>query len=117
MQPDAPERRIVFDVRGMTCASCVSSVTRALRASPGVRDAEVNFATHEATVVPGEGFDADAAARAVASVGAYELRTRAAGAPPADAEDADARALGRDALASCVLAAAAMALSMGWVPG
>ncbi len=37
-------------VRGMTCASCVRRVERALVAVPGVESASVNLATEEATV-------------------------------------------------------------------
>ena len=38
-------------VQGMTCASCVRRVERALRAVPGVQDAVVNLATHQARVI------------------------------------------------------------------
>ena len=39
-----------LDVAGMTCASCVGRVEKALRALPGVLDASVNLATERATV-------------------------------------------------------------------
>lgn len=39
-----------LDVEGITCASCVSRVEKALRAVPGVIDASVNLATEKATV-------------------------------------------------------------------
>lgn len=39
-----------FDVRGMTCASCVRRVERALEGVPGVSAARVNLATEEASV-------------------------------------------------------------------
>lgn len=39
-----------FRVEGMTCASCVRRVEKALTAVPGVRAARVNLATHEAQV-------------------------------------------------------------------
>ena len=45
---DAP--RVVLDITGMTCASCVSRVERALEDTPGVRSANVNLATERATV-------------------------------------------------------------------
>ena len=41
---------IRFDVRGMTCASCVRRVERALEGVEGVAAASVNLATEEATV-------------------------------------------------------------------
>ena len=37
-------------VQGMTCASCVARVEKALTATPGVRQASVNFATEQASV-------------------------------------------------------------------
>jgi len=37
-------------VTGMTCGACVSRVENALNAVPGVLDASVNFATHQAVV-------------------------------------------------------------------
>ena len=39
-----------FPVRGMTCASCVNHVERALRSTHGVVDVTVNFATETASV-------------------------------------------------------------------
>ncbi|MDB5745155.1 MAG: copper-transporting ATPase [Massilia sp.] len=39
-----------FDISGMTCASCVGRVEKALRATPGVDAASVNLATERASV-------------------------------------------------------------------
>ena len=39
-----------FPVTGMTCASCVARVEKALATIPGVASASVNFATEEASV-------------------------------------------------------------------
>ncbi|CDN89257.1 Heavy metal translocating P-type ATPase [Hydrogenophaga intermedia] len=39
-----------FAIEGMTCASCVGRVEKALQAVPGVSEAEVNLATERATV-------------------------------------------------------------------
>ncbi|MBI3926893.1 MAG: cadmium-translocating P-type ATPase [Armatimonadetes bacterium] len=38
-------------IRGMTCASCVRHVERAIQAVPGVQAAQVNLATEKATVI------------------------------------------------------------------
>jgi P-type Cu+ transporter len=57
-------------VRGMTCASCVARVEKALKKVPGVEDASVNLATEQATV-HGAALDADAVVAAVAQAG-YE---------------------------------------------
>ena len=45
-----PHAHVAFDIDGMTCASCVSRVERALRAVPGVVEASVNLAANRATV-------------------------------------------------------------------
>ena len=42
---------IRLKVSGMTCASCVNRVERSLKKVPGVKTADVNFATEQATVV------------------------------------------------------------------
>jgi Cu+-exporting ATPase len=50
-----PRERIELSIEGMTCASCVGRVEKALSSNPGVEKAEVNLATEKATVtfVPG----------------------------------------------------------------
>ena len=40
-------------IEGMTCASCVARVEKALAATPGVAEASVNFATEQANVKAG----------------------------------------------------------------
>ncbi|SEK67719.1 Cu+-exporting ATPase [Roseateles sp. YR242] len=45
-----PEQAVQLAVAGMTCASCVSRVERALKRVPGVESAEVNLATETAQV-------------------------------------------------------------------
>jgi len=61
---------IDLDVEGMTCASCVTRVERALRKVPGVAEASVNLATERASVRM-EQPDADAAIAAIRKAG-YE---------------------------------------------
>src|SRR6476661_3283801 len=46
----ASSTALTFKVDGMTCASCVARVEKALKAVPGVDSASVNFATETATV-------------------------------------------------------------------
>lgn len=41
----------VLNIEGMTCASCVGRVEKALKKVPGVTDATVNLATEKATIV------------------------------------------------------------------
>ena len=45
------ESSVTLAIEGMTCASCVARVEKALRRVPGVVSAEVNLATETATVV------------------------------------------------------------------
>jgi len=46
----APISEAVLPIEGMTCASCVRRVERALARVPGVQDAAVNLATERATI-------------------------------------------------------------------
>ncbi|MEJ8845371.1 heavy metal translocating P-type ATPase [Variovorax rhizosphaerae] len=74
-----------ISVGGMTCASCVGRVERALRQVPGVTAATVNLATESARVAwagegAGEGMDARLR-RAVRAAG-YEPRVAVAGPEP-----------------------------------
>jgi len=70
----APSRTLDLGVAGMTCASCVNRVERALKKVPGVADATVNLATESARVVylPSEQIEAQIR-RAVRNAG-YEPR-------------------------------------------
>jgi Cu+-exporting ATPase len=47
---DIPEQTVELQVEGMTCASCVGRVEKALKKVPGVVGAEVNLATERAQV-------------------------------------------------------------------
>lgn len=64
---------IALAISGMTCASCVGRVEKALRAVPGVLSAEVNLATERATVRVADGAITPALAAAVATAG-YEAK-------------------------------------------
>jgi Cu+-exporting ATPase len=46
----AVEKKLVLSVQGMTCASCVAHVEKALKKVPGVTQASVNLATESAQV-------------------------------------------------------------------
>ena len=52
-----PLTHVSFSVEGMTCASCVNRIEKALRAVPGVTSAVVNLATEMATVDTTTGLD------------------------------------------------------------
>lgn len=60
---------------GMTCASCVMRVEKALKALPGVASASVNLATEQAAVAVESGVNAQALVAAVRKAG-YEVTTQ-----------------------------------------
>ena len=64
---------IKLSIEGMTCASCVARVEKALKRVPGVTSAEVNLATETATVALPDGMPVDALVVAVRDAG-YDTR-------------------------------------------
>ena len=60
---------ILLQVNGMTCASCVTRVEKALNAIPGVVEASVNLATEQASVRADPSVNAQALAAAVRKAG------------------------------------------------
>lgn len=65
--------RLSLPVEGMTCASCVGRVERALKAVPGVQTAAVNLATERADITFSEHADPQAAVNAIEHAG-YQVR-------------------------------------------
>ncbi len=65
--------RLSLPVEGMTCASCVGRVERALKAVPGVQTAAVNLATERADITFTGVADPQAAVHAIESAG-YTVR-------------------------------------------
>jgi Cu+-exporting ATPase len=64
---------ILLPVEGMTCASCVRRVEKAVAAVPGVAESSVNFASETLSVTPGHGFSAEALLAAIDKAG-YEAK-------------------------------------------
>jgi Cu+-exporting ATPase len=77
---------IRLPIEGMTCASCVTRVEKALMAVPGVASAEVNLATESASVALAEGAPPQALVDAVRAAG-YEARLDAPARPAAAGPD------------------------------
>ena len=111
-------------IEGMTCASCVGRVEKALKAVPGVTNAVVNLATEKATV---QGVaDAAAVVAAIESAG-YDAKVIAAATEASQAEtdnraekkEAERRELTRDFTIAAVLTAPVFILEMGshLIPG
>ncbi len=63
-----------LQIGGMTCASCVARVEKALNAVPGVTNASVNMATEEAYVESNTTLDVGALSAAVTKAG-YEIKS------------------------------------------
>lgn len=74
MQTTAQPEPIRLSVSGMSCAGCVATVEDALRAVPGVAEANVNFAEHTAQVRGAVSADTLVAAVRKAGYDAAELR-------------------------------------------
>ena len=112
-QSDA--KTISLSIQGMSCASCVGRVERALRAVPGVSDAAVNLASESATV---QGVAAIEALTAAVGKAGYEARVADAMDPAGNDEaaarkDAERAALRRDLLIAVALALPVFLLEMG----
>ena len=119
---DEVQHILTLPVEGMTCASCVARVEKALKKVEGVRMANVNLATEKVSLA----FDADktdlaALAGAVSEAG-YKLLTDSAGqmpaagtAPASSADTHQRRAyleLKKDFVLSLVLTVPIVAISM-----
>lgn len=74
-----------LSVGGMTCASCVMRVERALKSVPGVQDVSVNLATESARVVTGGNEDMSARLRRAVRAAGYEPRAAGSAADEAAA--------------------------------
>ncbi len=112
---DVPAQTIELSVEGMTCASCVGRVERALQAVPGVNQATVNLATERATV---RGVAATEALLAAIGKAGYEARlldasTRSSDDDSEAKKDAERLALKRDLLLASALALPVFILEMG----
>ena len=100
---DVPAEVQRLAIEGMTCASCVARVEKALARVPGVVSASVNLANESAQVESVRGaVTARALQDAVAAAG-YTARSLAAGAPVAAPDPT--RALRRDTIIALALAA------------
>jgi Cu+-exporting ATPase len=117
------ERRIELTVAGMTCASCVGRVERALRATAGVISAQVNLATERAQVQVLDGTDLGALTAAVAKAG-YDARPTAEATPELadrerEAREAEIEGLKRNVITAATATAPLFLIEMGrhFVPG
>ncbi|WP_443094332.1 heavy metal translocating P-type ATPase [Pseudoduganella buxea] len=115
---EVPAQTVEFEIEGMTCASCVGRVERALRAVPGVDTAAVNLATQRATVRGGAATEAllaavDRAGYSGRMTGGASGTQAAADGLASARQDAEREALRRDLLLATALAAPVFVLEMG----
>ena len=117
---EVPAAAVELAVEGMTCASCVGRVEKALKAVPGVSEAVVNLATERASVRGTAAVEALVAA--IEKVG-YEARPVDTSAlrqdESAQRKDAERAELKRDLILASVLALPVFVLEMGshLIPG
>ncbi len=117
------EDTIDLAVSGMTCASCVGRVERALSAVPGVRRASVNLATERAQVTAARGVTSAALIRAIAKTGYEAQPVVSGGSSTADLDAARRETESRDLKRAFALAVAltlpVFILEMGshFIPG
>ena len=110
------EKTIELDIEGMTCASCVGRVEKALKAVSGVSDASVNLATERATVrVAGNAVSAARLAEAISQAGykANEIVADKAKGDEPDRREAELRGLKISLATAVALTLPVFILEMG----
>lgn len=115
--PTTPLDHLRFDVRGMTCASCVRRVEKALAGVEGVASASVNLATEQASVDAAPSVDVQALRAAVDRAG-YDLRLPDASIDEDTARDRLERERAREFRALAIRTTFALvvaAITMGWM--
>ncbi|MEZ5888633.1 MAG: heavy metal translocating P-type ATPase [Paracoccaceae bacterium] len=111
----ARKATVTLTIGGMTCASCVGRVERALAALPGVTEAHVNLAAESARVTYLEGaLEPTELMRAVEGAGyAAQIAQADAAEDMATRKEEEARALGRRVLLAALLALPVFVMEMG----
>ncbi len=109
-----PTQEADFAIEGMTCASCVAHVEKAVRSVPGIVEASVNLANNRAHVRLRSGLvPAGAIERAVERAGYVVTPIERGGIAAADAEEREIDRLRRSFILAAVLALPIFALEMG----
>lgn len=117
---DVPASTVELSIEGMTCASCVSRVEKALNAVTGVSTANVNLATERATVTGTASIESLIAAIDKAG---YDAKAIQAATPDQteqlEKKDQERAELKRDLIIATVLALPVFILEMGshLIPG
>ncbi|EHW2068313.1 copper-translocating P-type ATPase [Salmonella enterica subsp. enterica serovar Havana] len=117
---EVPLTSVELSVQGMTCASCVGRVEKALRAVEGVKDATVNLATERATIRGVAGTDDLIAAIEKVGYEASLVDTRGQNnVEAAEKKDAEKAALKKDLVLATIPALPVFIMEMGshLIPG
>jgi len=112
----AVTEEVTLEIEGMTCASCVGRVEKALVASPGVLQASVNLATETALIRYVAGAVKPVEIAAVVSDAGYAAKVKLAAGGGDDRQDrkaAEITHLGRITLLAAVLALPVFVMEMG----
>lgn len=104
---------IELSIDGMTCASCVARVEKALKKVPGVQQANVNLATEQAWVEADTTVSADKLIQAIRKAGYDAQLQTTTTTEQADQKTSEQQQLKRDLLISLVLAIPVFVLEMG----
>ncbi|SDM15094.1 Cu+-exporting ATPase [Ensifer sp. YR511] len=118
----AAEDTVELTIEGMTCASCVARIEKALKTVPGVTEANVNLATERASVRITKGIATAAALEEAVRVAGYAAK-RITGDESVDREgekrEQETRKLARALLIAGVLTLPIFVLEMGshFIPG
>ncbi|MBV7518232.1 heavy metal translocating P-type ATPase [Ensifer sp. ENS12] len=112
----AAEDTIELTIEGMTCASCVARIEKALKTVPGVTEANVNLATERASVRVTKGIATAAALEDAVRLAGYAAK-RITGDESVDREgekrEQETRKLARSLLIAGVLSLPIFVLEMG----
>jgi len=107
-------RPVSIDIAGMTCASCVARVEKALLKVPDVSKASINLATERASVEMGEHGDVEALLQAIEKAGYSGTPTPQAHTHAGHHHhDEDAAELKRDVIIAALLTLPLFVLEMG----
>jgi heavy metal translocating P-type ATPase len=106
-------RPVSIDIEGMTCASCVARVERALLKVPSVTTASVNLATERATVELADTSNVDALLQAIEKAGYSGKPTQHGHDHSHHHHEEDANVLARDVAIASVLTLPLFVLEMG----
>ncbi|ENX60085.1 MULTISPECIES: heavy metal translocating P-type ATPase [Acinetobacter] len=117
---DVPADKVELSIEGMTCASCVSRVEKALNAVNGVKTANVNLATERATVTGTASIESLIAAIDKAGYDAKEIQASIPDqSEQLEKKDQERTELKRDLIIATILALPVFILEMGshLIPG